>query len=592
MTSVADGLGLRLEGVTVGYREHGRRREVVRGIDVVARPGELTALLGPNGTGKSTLLRTIAGLQKGLGGSITLDGSALAGMSAAARARVQSIVLTERVAPGRFTGRELVGLGRHPHSDFRGRLTERDDGIIDESLAAVGATALAERDISELSDGERQRIMTARALAQQPRLLLMDEPSAFLDAPGRVALAGLVRRIATQQEVVVVISTHEVELMVQVADRLWLLDRSGNLHDGTPEDLVERGLLAQVFDSEDLAFDPVAGAFRLVTEQAGTVRVLGRPHSGLDHLLVRRGWQRKEAGVVDLEIESMGDQRWRVLRDGHIESVTGFADLAEALRQRPTAGAFGRVESRQVDQALTSSASIGPYFEVDCRVTGTALAELGVDRVRAWSEITCERIGTGELRVGLATWHFGVVARVWSALLGCWATSGVVPDMEHMGITDEGGRLRFTLASSGGFFDDGRVSADRVADLMLDVLLALTDPLHALLVRDLRMARGLLDGNRAAAAIGAVRALQRQGSRRDPQWLLTALVRHPALGPHLDVEFAADGCVTGHTRRSCCLFYRTERGGTCEDCPVRTTSRRPAGQLLVPPLGRDGQPTG
>ncbi|MDO5683773.1 MAG: ABC transporter ATP-binding protein, partial [Propionibacteriaceae bacterium] len=149
-----DRSGLRLEALTVGYQlGWGRTKEVVRDIDVTARPGELTALIGPNGTGKSTLLRTVAGLQKVLAGSISLDGHDLARMSAAERARHQSIVLTERVAPGRLTARELVGLGRHPHTGFDGRLTARDHRIVEESIAAVGATSLADRDLAELSDG-------------------------------------------------------------------------------------------------------------------------------------------------------------------------------------------------------------------------------------------------------------------------------------------------------------------------------------------------------------------------------------------------------------------------------------------------------
>lgn len=501
--------GLRLDGVTVGYRDRGRSKEVVRGIDVIARPGELTALIGPNGTGKSTLLRTIAGLQKGLGGAISLDGMALSRMSAAERARHQSIVLTERVAPGKLTGRELVGLGRHPHTGFNGRLTARDHEIVAESIAAVGAGPLADRDIAELSDGERQRIMTARALAQQPRLLLMDEPSAFLDAPGRVALAGLVRRIARQQDVVVVISTHEVELMLQVADRLWLLDRSGNLHDGTPEDLIGRGLLAEVFDSEDLAFDPVSGTFRLVS-----------------------------------------------------------ADLEARLR---------RAAPGEVDEAITSAAEIGPYFEVDRVALGVRLVDLGTDRIRAWSQATCERIGTTEFRVGAATWQFGLMARLWSALIGSWATDGVIPDLDGVGMTDEGGQLRLTLRPTGGWADPGGVPADRIAQLMVESVAEVTDPLHERLVGDLRMARGLLEGNRAAAAIGAVRALRRHGSPRDPEPLLTALVRHPALAPHHELEFTDDDTLVGHVRRSCCLLYRTDGGSTCGDCPVRT----PTGRRLV-----------
>ena len=258
---------MRLAGLSAGYRDGRRRTAVLTEVNVRARLGEFTALIGPNGTGKSTLLRTIAGLQPPLAGDILLDGRPLHRLSAVERARLQAVVLTERVAPGRLTARELVGLGRHPHTGFLGGLTDEDERLVDAALADAGATALAHRDLSELSDGERQRVMTARALAQQPRLLLMDEPSAFLDAPGRVALMGLVRRIAVTGDVVAVVSTPEIELALRVADRIWLLARDGTLYDGTPAEVVGSGLLGRVFDSDDLVFDPATGGFVLIADE-------------------------------------------------------------------------------------------------------------------------------------------------------------------------------------------------------------------------------------------------------------------------------------------------------------------------------------
>lgn len=326
--------GLRLAALSAGYRHGRRKRVVLPDLDALARPGELTALIGPNGTGKSTLLRTVAGLQPALGGEALLDGARLDRMSATTRARRQAIVLTDRVAPGRLSARELVALGRHPHTGFTGALTAADRAVVDEALEVVGASALAGRDITELSDGERQRVMTARALAQEPRLLLMDEPSAFLDAPGRVALAGLVRRIAREREAVVVVSTHEVELMLQVADRIWLLDREGRLHSGIPEDLLVSGLLNDVFDSDDLAFDPVTCSFRLTAQPVGRVFVTGSRPPGLDRLLARTRWEQASRDEADAEIRAHEDGSFALRRDGAVLRATDLDALAEALRSR------------------------------------------------------------------------------------------------------------------------------------------------------------------------------------------------------------------------------------------------------------------
>ena len=177
--------GLALSNLTVGYRSGRHVTRVLSGVTGSVVAGQMIGLVGPNGAGKSTLLRSVAGLQPSLGGEVELHGTPTSRMSRRQIARILSTVLTDRVAVARLTCRDVVSLGRHPYSGIVGRLRPRDYAVIDESLAAVGAGSLAEAFIGELSDGQRQRVMVARALAQEPSILLLDEPLTAIDLERR-----------------------------------------------------------------------------------------------------------------------------------------------------------------------------------------------------------------------------------------------------------------------------------------------------------------------------------------------------------------------------------------------------------------------
>jgi iron complex transport system ATP-binding protein len=263
-SATASGRGLLLRGLGAGHRH----RAVLAGIDLDAEPGTLTALLGANGVGKSTLLHTLAGLLRPLAGTVTLAGTDLTRLDARQRARRIAVVLTDRVEPGLLTARELVVLGRHPHTGAAGVLRAADHSAVDTALDAVGAAHLAGRRAAELSDGERQRLLVARALAQEPDLLLLDEPTAFLDAPARVAVTGLLRRVARERRIVVVASTHDVEIALRTADALWLVDRTGGVASGAPDALAAGGAIGKAFDADGLRFDPARRMF--VVPDAGT----------------------------------------------------------------------------------------------------------------------------------------------------------------------------------------------------------------------------------------------------------------------------------------------------------------------------------
>ena len=264
------------EALCIGYTMRRRApRRVAGPLNLALRPGELVCLLGPNGAGKSTLLRTLAGVQPPLGGHLTVGGVPLASLGPEARARQLSVVLTERPDTGPLTVLELVRLGRHPHTGWLGGLAAHDHAQVQAALAATGTTAFAHRPVSELSDGERQKVMLARTLAQDTPLILLDEPTAHLDLPNRVALLRLLHELARTLGKAILLSTHELDLALQAADRVWLLPATGELLAGPPEDLVLSGAFAAAFQREGLAFDISTGTFELHAPTGPLVQLLG-----------------------------------------------------------------------------------------------------------------------------------------------------------------------------------------------------------------------------------------------------------------------------------------------------------------------------
>lgn len=248
----------------IGYKQSRRPpKVVVSGIDVALREGEMACLIGPNGAGKSTLMRTLAGMQTPLAGQVNLLGDPVQSLNAKALARRLAIVLTERQDMGALTAQEVIALGRYPHTDWTGRLTDDDETAVQQAIAAVGGQELAQRNVQELSDGERQKIMIARALAQDSSVILLDEPTAFLDLPRRVEIMAMLRALTHDTGRAILLSTHDLDLALRTADTLWLLPMGGPLCVGAPEDLVLNGALAAAFRSEGVEFDMETGAFRM-----------------------------------------------------------------------------------------------------------------------------------------------------------------------------------------------------------------------------------------------------------------------------------------------------------------------------------------
>jgi iron complex transport system ATP-binding protein len=238
--------------------------------------GELLALIGPNGGGKSTLLKTLARQLTPLAGTVTLDGADLGAVPALELARRLSVLLTDRVNPERMTCAEVVSTGRYPYTGRLGILSPSDWQKVDGAMALLRVSDLARRPFTQLSDGQRQRVMVARALCQEPELLLLDEPTSYLDVGHKLELLELLRELAREQNLAVVLSLHELDLAQRSADRVLCVREGRAVHWGTPEEIFTREIICGLYDLPPDSYEPSLGSFELSADtQQPRVFVIG-----------------------------------------------------------------------------------------------------------------------------------------------------------------------------------------------------------------------------------------------------------------------------------------------------------------------------
>ncbi len=266
---------LETRALAIGYRRRGKSDlRLGHGLELRLQRGKLVGLLGPNGIGKSTLLRTLAGVRKPLAGQVLISGSDIANLKPGELARHLSMVLTALPPPMLMTGYGLVALGRHPHTDWLGRMTPEDHSKVAAALRAVKGEDLAEQALAELSDGQRQKLLIARALAQESQIMLLDEPTAYLDLPRRIETMSLLKRLAHSQQRAILVSTHDLDLALRSCDRLWLMSPAG-ITVGAPEDLVLDGRLSETFRADGVRFDQRRGGFFLDPPGGRAIHVAG-----------------------------------------------------------------------------------------------------------------------------------------------------------------------------------------------------------------------------------------------------------------------------------------------------------------------------
>ena len=250
--------------LSIGYQTKKAITIVQTELVLELHSGELVCLIGPNGCGKSTLMRTLAGIQKPLNGKTYIDNRDIAGISNHEKALQIALVLTDKVEIENATVLDIVAFGRHPYSSWWGNSSDEDDIFVRDAIEMVHLENKKYHLMNELSDGERQRVMIAKALAQDTSIIMLDEPTAHLDLPNRVEIMLLLHKLAHKTGKAILLSTHELDLALQAADRIWLMNAENKgIECGVPEDLVFNGSFNHVFESKSYFFNAANGNFSM-----------------------------------------------------------------------------------------------------------------------------------------------------------------------------------------------------------------------------------------------------------------------------------------------------------------------------------------
>lgn len=321
---------IRIVNLTTGYKNKHNTDIITRDINASLYSNELTCLLGPNGAGKSTLLKTLTAFLSPISGVIMIEGKPIQDYSELDLAKMIGVVLTERLNINNMTVEELVGMGRSPYTGFWGHLKAEDKAAVDEAISLVGINSFRGRMIQTLSDGERQKVMIAKALAQETPVIFLDEPTAFLDYPSKVEIMQILQNLSKEKNKTIFLSTHDLELALQIADKIWLIDQTHGLTIGNPEDLALSGELNKYFQREGIYFDIDSGLFKIDHKIVYSVNLKG---DGPLAAMVKKALTRNGIGISnndDSEISIVADKSSLMLNGVAFPTIL---DLVEATKQ-------------------------------------------------------------------------------------------------------------------------------------------------------------------------------------------------------------------------------------------------------------------
>ena len=247
---------IKIKELSTGFRLKGKAAKVLHeNLNISLSKGEIVCILGPNGAGKSTLLKTIPGFSRPLSGEIYIGDHSLDKLSIKEISKIVSVVLTEKIDDLYLTAYEIVMTGRYPYGTFTGKLTDKDVALINQAFQQVGITWLANQNFYKLSDGEKQKVMIARAIAQDTPFIFLDEPVAYIDSPSKIGIMQLLKHLSKSLHKGILMATHDLDAALLYADHLWLLGRNGEWTEGKPDQLVEEGIINDFFDQDNITFN-------------------------------------------------------------------------------------------------------------------------------------------------------------------------------------------------------------------------------------------------------------------------------------------------------------------------------------------------
>ncbi len=329
---------IKVNDLTAGYKKGRERKVVIRQINFEIFSAEMVCLAGSNGIGKSTLLKTLAGLLPALSGEIQLVDRALGNYSKDEIAKLLSIVLTSKIPTGNMISRELIALGRYPYTNWYGMLSDSDNLKIDEAIGLTGTSDIQDQPVHELSDGQLQKVLIARALAQDCKIILLDEPTAHLDLVNKIMIMKLLKDLSASTGKAILLATHELDLALQVSDRLLLLTGDSTIIDGTPEDLVINGTIQEFIKHGDVHFDPETGKFLPVFAGGNKIGLEG--DHGVELRWTRNALERngfsvtEEKSEVSVICKNKGqDFVWKIKRSREEETVHSIQELLISLKK-------------------------------------------------------------------------------------------------------------------------------------------------------------------------------------------------------------------------------------------------------------------
>ncbi len=323
---------LTTNNLQIGYQTGKSKQKIIQpNINVSVKKGELVALIGSNGIGKSTLLRTLAGLQAPLTGEVLIDSRNIIDFPKPALAHKLSFVSTEIIHVPVLSVFDLVALGRYPHTNWAGRLKKADKKMVWKSLKAVGMENFAEKNINEISDGERQRAMIARTLAQNTGLVVLDEPTAFLDIANKYEIVRILKHMARKVNKSIIFSSHDLSIVLKEADKIWLM-LPGAIEQGSPEDLVINGSFNRIFPNSELVFDAESGDFKSTESFIGEIDVQGNDNmtDWTKKAMLRIGYKINKNAFLKLKLFPE-QKKWKLQSGNQEKEFSSIYDLTTFL---------------------------------------------------------------------------------------------------------------------------------------------------------------------------------------------------------------------------------------------------------------------